>query len=237
MVSVNNDSRIVKFSGTETGITALDSDISGAAQYVYWLGSTGPNSSGHPPSTNGLKSCAGINKIVTNSSTLFNIDAGTYTLWAGNSYSCSSGPLTLAKILSGLALAQAKGGLDEKVVLLCNPVTWNNICSDQAAFRRYGAERGRADNGFEAIRFYSASGEVEIIGHSMVKRGEAFAFPPKRLKRIGACDLTFETPGMGGKIFHHLENVAAAELRAYSHQSIFSEQPAKMNKYSGIVNS
>jgi hypothetical protein len=236
VTSVDNDNRAIVFTGTSTGITALDSDLSGADQYVTFLGASGPNSSGHPPATHGFKDCAGLDKIITNTGTLFNISASTYNLWKGNSYSVGSGPLTLAKILSGLALPQARAGLDEPVTLICNPVTWNNICSDQASLRRYGAERGKGENGFEAIMFHSASGPIEVIGHSIVKRGEAFAFPKKRLKRIGAQEVSFKTPGRSEEIFHHLENVAAVELRAYSHQALFCEQPAKLVKFTGIVN-
>lgn len=238
--NVDNDARTVAFTGTSTGSTALVSDIGSAAQYVYWLGSTGPNSSGHPPSTNGLKSMVGLNKIITTSSgTLFGLPVGDYSLLRGNQYSCSSGPLTLKKILGGLALPQARAGLvGETMTLFCSPITWNNIASDQAAFRRYGAERGKADNGFEAIQFHSASGPVEIIGHPFVKRGEAFAFPAKRMKRIGSTDITFKTPGERGmsQIFHPVANKAGVELRAYTMQSIFCEQPAKLVKYHTIVN-
>lgn len=238
ITSVDNDNFKMVITGTATGITALDSDLGSADQYMYWLGSVGVDqTNGYPPSTLASKSMYGLHDLITNTGTRFEIAANTYSLWKGNTKDCGSGPLTLQKILSGLGIAQARGGLASPVSVFCNPVTWNNVASDQAALRRFGGERGRdAENGFEFIKFYSASGPVELIGHGMVKRSHAFAVPIKKVKRVGSADVTFKTPGMGDKMWIHLPDNAAAQLRAYSNQQIFIENPAQCVFFENIVN-
>jgi uncharacterized protein YmfQ (DUF2313 family) len=72
--------------------------------------------------------------------------------------------------------------------------------------------------------------------HNIVKAGEAFIFPPKRCKRIGAQEVSFKTPGREDEIFLQLANNAGFELRVYTYQALFIEAPAKCVKISGFVN-
>jgi hypothetical protein len=75
------------------------------------------------------------------------------------------------------------------------------------------------------------------MSHAMVKEGEGFIFPKKRLKRVGAADLSFKTPGRADEIFLHLPDKNAYELRIYGNQALFCEAPAKCVKLTGITNS
>ncbi|MFI5241259.1 MAG: hypothetical protein ACHQUA_02375, partial [Microgenomates group bacterium] len=63
---------------------------------------------------------AGVHKILTNTGSLFNISASTYSLWKGNTQSAGSTTLSLATIESAVGLAVNKG-LDSDVVVYVNP--------------------------------------------------------------------------------------------------------------------
>lgn len=79
--------------------------------------------------------------------------------------------------------------------------------------------------------------KVNLMPHSMIKEGEAFAVPFKRFKRIGTQEFSFETPGRKGELFLHVPDKNAYELRLYGAQALICTAPAKCVKYTGIVNS
>lgn len=224
VTSVDIINRTVLVSGNATDLTACDASAN--AYDLYRKGAYG-------------KECAGLDKIITNSSTLFGISASTYNLWAGSSYSAGSAALTMQKVLSAVSQAVGKGGLSEEVHVLVNPQTWSNLNSSEAALRMYDGSysSSKSENGVEAIVYHGQSGKINIVSHPMVKGGEAFIVPMKRLKRVGASELSFKTPGRKDEIFLHRQDQNAYEMRIYGHQAIFIETPAKCVKITGIVNS
>jgi hypothetical protein len=229
--TVNLSTRVIRLTCTNTtDLAALDSYIAGAGNDVtklrfYGAGGSSPNE------------MAGIDKIVTNAGTLFNISAATYALWAGNSYAVGSAPLSFGKVLAGLVAANNKG-LMEDVTLYCNPKTWVDMADDLAAIRVTDSsyKTGKGELGHENLTYYYSGGKITVEPHLFVKEGEAFALPLKRLKRLGAQDVSFKTPGRGEDIFTQLQDRAGYELRNYTDQAAFIERPAWCVKYTGIVN-
>lgn len=226
--SVDVANRKLTISGTATGITALDSDLAGAGASVTKIFFNGAK-------TNEMN---GLDTIITNTGTLFNVDAAAYNLWKGNSYAAGSAAATMGKILSATSLAVQRG-LNEKATVFMNPDTWTNVASDLAALRKFDGSysRQKGENGVESISFYHQNGELELVGWNLVKEGEAFIIPMKRVKRLGSTDMTFKTPGREDEIFLHLADNAGYELRLYTDQAIFLETPARATKITGIVNS
>lgn len=221
---VDNDNKKVTVTGTATGITALDTAIAAASQAVLFYGSY-------------QQEMSGLRTILANTGSLFGIDAATYGLWKANLYDCGSAQLTISKVIKGMSKAYSRG-LMGKAMLLVNPLTWANLAADLAGLRKYDGSyrRQKAENGFESITFYAQSGEVEIVGYNIIKEGEALALPLDRVHRVGSTDVTFNTPGMGGKIFTQLANNAGFELRNYSDSAIFVETPARCVLFQSIVN-
>lgn len=217
--------RKVTVTGNSTDISAIDTWLGSGDADIYFYGAKG-------------KEMTGLNTIITNTGTLFNIDAGAYQLWRGNTYSAGSAQATMGKILNGVGQAVQKG-LDEKVSCFLNPNTWANIASDLAALRKYDGsyDKKKGVNGFEAITFYSQNGEIELVSHNVIKEGEAFVFPTKRVKRIGSQDVSFKTPGREDEIFLHLADNAGFELRLFTDQAVFVETPARCVKITNITNS
>jgi hypothetical protein len=225
---VNSTNRtLVVYSATTADITALDSAISSYPDAVtlYFAGAYG-------------NEMAGLNKIITNTGTLFNINATTYALWQGNTYPAGSAALTMGKVLSAVALAVDRG-LNEDVTCFLNTNTWANVMSDLAALRRYDGsyEKSKAENGVQKITFYSQNGKIDIVSHNIIKESESFIFPQDRCKRIGAQDMSFKTPGREEEIFLQLASNAGFEIRNYTDQALFLETPARAVKITNIVNS
>jgi len=180
----------------------------------------------------------GLDKITTNTGSLYNIVASDFALWKGNSYSAGSSPLTFGKIQRAIALGVSKG-LDEKVNCYVSPATYADLNTDLSAFRSmdqsYKAAKG--ESGHESIRFFSVNGEIEVTPSIYVKEGEAFIVPVKRMKRIGSTDVTMRMPGMADEqLMLQLPSNAGYEMRLFYDGNLFSERPGYLVKITGIVN-
>lgn len=197
-----------------------------AADVLYFFGSRLAAS---------YKECAGIDKIMTNNGSLFNIDASVYELWKSNTRAVN-GPFSMLAVLNGIADAQNMG-LDDDAKVYCPTLRWNTLNADQAALRRYGAYSAKAENGSEGIVYHSVNGMTEVVAHPFLKEGEAFLIvnPKKRVLRVGATDITFRRPGLQENIFRELTDNAGLELRAFSDQGIIITLPAQCTKYTGIT--
>jgi hypothetical protein len=218
--------------GSSADITQLDA-ASGANKDFYFL------SAATGSGTVVKNEFAGLDKIITNTTTLFNIDANAYALWKGNSYSAGTAQLSLSKILAAVALGVERG-LDEDVVCLMSAKTWANIASDQAALRVYDSsyKGSKLENGASEFVFNGQNGKIEIHTSIYVKEGEAFILPLKRCKRIGAMEVSFKMPGRSQEeFFLELQSSAGYELRAYTDQALFVETPSRCIKITNIVNS
>jgi hypothetical protein len=182
------------------------------------------------------KEFAGLHKIITNSGTIFNIDASEFDLFKGNEVLCGTNAHSGAAVISfdkveeSIALAMEKGLTEEDVVCLVNPKHWNKLMTEQAAKRQFDSSYSseKMENGTKTLVFYGQNGKIEIHASLFVKEGFAYVFPPAELERIGSSDITFERPGFPGKFFKEMESANGYELRAYSDQALFTSAPGKM---------
>lgn len=178
---------------------------------------------------------AGIHKIITNTGTLFNINAATYSLFKGNTFS-AGGALTLAKVQDAIAKAVEKG-LDNDVLVIVNPAVWADLITNESALRMYDSSysTGKLENGAKEIRFYGQNGMIEIVPSIYCKQGFAYVISPDEMMRIGSTDVTFNRPGKDGEFFRDLDNAAGYELRCYTDQALFCSAPAKNVLITGIT--
>lgn len=223
VTAVNPSTRVVSLLGQAADITAVVAG-NGTAQQVFPYLAVG-------------NEMAGFYNILTNATTLFNINAGTYALWQANSYSASSSALNFGKIQSAVALATARG-LIEDVCVEINPTTYANVVTSQSGARRYDSsyKNKEAENGMQSLMFWGPNGKIELVPHIFMKQGYGFVLPLKRCQRTGATDLTFTLPGMPGEFFLQLPGYTAYELRCYTLQAAFLQTPAKGVVITGIVN-
>lgn len=223
VTAVNVSTRIITMSGNSTDVTAVNTANGTALQIFPYLAFG--------------QEMQGFYNILANTGTLFNINAATYALWQSNSYSALSTALNFGKVQSAVALATARG-LMEDVTVFVNPRTYSNLITSQAGARRYDSsyKKSELENGTESLCFYGPNGKIEIVGHIFMKEGYAFILPLKRCQRTGATDLTFTLPGMPGEFFLQLPGYTAYELRCYTLQAAFLNSPAKAVLITAIVN-
>lgn len=181
------------------------------------------------------KEFAGLHKIITNNTSIFNIDAAEFDLFKGNVVFCGTSEaakafISFEKVEEAIALCMEKGLTEEDVVCLVNPKHWNKLMTEQAAKRQYDSSYSseKMENGSKSLVFYGQNGKIEIHASLFVKEGFAYIFPPAELERIGSSDITFERPGFPGKFFKEMESANGYELRCYSDQALFTSAPGKM---------
>jgi hypothetical protein len=237
VAQVNPDTRTVYFSagtaGTAGTLTTLETAIEAGALNIHFYGSCSGSAGSFAYAEQ-----AGLKKQMTNTGSLFGIDAAAYDLWRGNSVT-TSGQLTMTKVLSALSRPIGRGLMDD-VVLYCNPSTWADLASNLAALRRFDGSysKSKASNGAEQLEYVSQNGVIKIISYNIVKEGDCFIFPTSKVMRIGARDLSLNDPTRPSEeIFFTLPTAAGVGIRAYTNQAIFLEAPAQAVYISGIVNS
>lgn len=178
----------------------------------------------------------GIHGILNNTGSLFNIDASVYSLWGSTQYTPTSGALTFAKVKKAIALGVAKG-LDEDVTLFMNPLTWDDVNTDISALRRLSdKDVNSVEIGAEEITYFSQNGKTKLVPSMYIKEGYTYGLTVPAWKRIGAYDVSFETPGFGGQMFIHLQTKAGVESRVYTHQAVFCYKPGRQFMIKNIVN-
>ena len=223
VTAVAVSTRVISVSGNSTDITAINT-LNGTALQLFPYLAYGQEMQGYF-------------NILSNTGTLFNINAATYALWQSNVYDVLSTALNFGKVQSAIAQATARG-LMEDVTVFVNPTTYSNLITSQAGARRYDSsyKKSELENGTESLAFYGPNGKIEIVSHIFMKQGYAFALPLKRCQRTGATDLTFTLPGMPGEFFLQLPGFTAYELRCYTLQAAFLNSPAKAVLLKNIVN-
>lgn len=226
IASVNPGARQITFSnGTIT--------TSPAASDVLFFLSAKPGTSSAV-----FNEMAGLQKILTNTGTLFNVSAASYDLWKGN-LNTTAGNLTFDRIQNDCMNAMARG-LMERVLVLVSPSGWASLASDQAALRvldsSYSVEKSK--NGSKQIEFYAATGVIEIVAHPFVKDGDYFIVPPEYLLRIGSTEPTFDIPGKpGSPLMVLVQGSNAVEFQCMANEQIFLEMPAHGVYGSNVSNS
>lgn len=216
LVSVDVDNKTIVVSGDNTDLTDLADGYK-----IFFKGAY-------------ANSFYGIDAQITNTTTLFGIDAATYNLWKGNSYAVS-GELTMKKVLKGVAKAVGKGGLAEEAVLLVPALGYEGLNADLAGLREFDSSYSKdsADIGVSSINYHAQSGKIKIVAHPFVKEGEAFLIPKGAMKRVGASEIQFGFGG--GEYFEKLEGNAGYQLIAQGDWCILIDKPACCVKYTGIT--
>jgi len=219
--SVDVSSKAVKFTfASGSDATAAKAAVDAHAHNIFFYNAKG-------------NEMTGLSSIASNTGTLFGINGANYSMWQGNTYAAGSVDLSLAVILKAVEKPVSKG-LQEDVACLVNPLSFAKMGVDEAALRRYGAEK-KASRGVESIDYYGSNGKISIVVHPMCKLGEAIIFPKNELKRIGSSDVTFKTPGRGDDLFLQSPTTTSIETRVWSDQALFTSSPSKFCKITGLT--
>lgn len=231
------------FSGVGASVSQLNGDlvVSSISVANKTVTVTGTNSSvvatnvlyfKSARTTTGWNECAGLYRILTNTGSLFNIDASSYELWQANSYAVG-GNISLTAIMNAASLGMSFGL--EKAVLLIAPEKFSQLASDEAALRRYVQDTPNAKRGVKGITFMLGSVDVEILPHPLIKQGSAMMLAEDTIQRVGATDVTMALPGSGETMSVNVTDSTAIEIRSMSDMGIYSEAPAKCVLLTGIT--
>lgn len=230
--SVSVANRTLTVTGNSSDLTAIDAAISTGANFVFY------GAGGALTSANVSKEMVGIDFILTNTGTLFNISATTYNLWSAQTYDCLSSELSMGKLLSALSVPVSRGLLQD-VQVFCAPDSWANLNSDLGGQRHFddSYDPKKGEKGVNSIVYHGQNGQIEIISHPMVKRGEAFVFPCDIVQRVGSTDIAFRGEGPMGQEDYFFQNTTTNgwTIRAYTDQAIVIEAPAWCIKLINIV--
>lgn len=192
--------------------------------------------------SSGHKTLAGLDKILTNTGSLFGIDASTYPAWAGSTYSVGSAAATFAKIIRAcVAIAVRCPPMSEALVAYVSPMTWADLNNNAAALRRYTeSQKGSVDLGTGKITYYSMAGQrIEIKADPMMKGGEAMILFPSLVERGGVTEPTFKLQGETGqnpRFLLELSGSAGFEIRIMWDQFTIMRKPRGGVKLTNIVN-
>lgn len=227
VTDIDVDTRTVTVSGNATDIDAL-----GDTEVIVARGADG-------------NLFSGVDAIMTNTGTLFGIDASTTPSWNAQTYAAGGAALTMAKLNAAAAKITVASGMRDLTAIV-STYTWNDLNNDQTSLRRFGESIANGvDNGTRgkdgAIRYHGPSGTITVCPSPMCKAGEAFLLDLRTFKRVGSTDTTFRLPGMEGKgqqpnFFHELNGQAGVGLRAYWDQALVCRAPNANAKITGIVN-
>lgn len=176
--------------------------------------------------------CYGLFSILSNTGSLFGIDAGVYDSWASQAYAVN-GQISLTAIMRAASLCQSYGL--ENAVLFIAPQRFADLASDEAALRRYMDSGERAKRGPKSIMFEMGGVGVEIMSHPLLKLGHAMLLPVDEVHRIGSTDVTMALPGSDEELSVQVSNSTAIEFRSMSDQGIFLEVPARAALLTGIT--
>lgn len=182
--------------------------------------------------TTAFNECFGLYRILTATSTIFNIDPSVYNLWQSQSYAVS-GNISLTAIMNAAALGMSFGL--EKAVLLIAPEKFAQLASDEAALRRYVQDTKNTDRGVKGISFMMGSVDVEILPHPLVWQGYGLMLPESAVHRVGATDVTMSMPGSSSPMEVHITDSTGLEIRSMSDQGIYLDSPAQAVLLTGIT--
>lgn len=185
----------------------------------------------------------GLDKIMTNSGTLFGISASTYPLWRANTLSAGSAEATMLLLTRAAAIqVQRSGRKGKKLKAFCSFPTWSDLNNNHAALRRFAnsTKSGLDLGAMDGITYYGPGVAIEVSPSALVKAGEMMMGEWDTVIRVGATDITFTLPGGSPdnpQFFRELENSAGYEIRGYWRQALIPKRPAALTKITGIVNS
>ncbi len=191
-------------------------------------------------SVDGHQSMAGLNRIITNTGTIFNIDASQYSTWRGNTLP-AGGALTFKTVTTAAVPIAVRTNLNDELDCLLSPKTWTDLNDDVASVRRFLEKQGDAEATFgtDEIVYHGPTGKIRIVPHPMVKGGDAFLGSCSRnAKMVGASKPTFDlgVEGQNARFLRELPDNAGFEIRTMWDLAIFSPRPRGWTKISGIVN-
>jgi hypothetical protein len=180
------------------------------------------------------RSCIGTQAILENSTTMFNIPAGTYPMWRAVSFAVG-GTLTRAKV--GQFCARLfPNGLKGGGKLFVGPAAFADLVEEASALQQFNANTDKIKRqGADNLIYITSIGNVNVTLHRYMKQGQAWFIAENVMKRVGATDLTFSLQGSNKWFYQELPNNAGCQIRIFGHQAPIIESPWHCGVLTGIA--
>lgn len=202
--AVDVDARTITVTGTNSSVVSGD--------YLYFKGDYSTSSR------------IGLLAIGLNSGSLWGIDASSYPLWRGNSYTMTT-TITLGHILAAAAKSAAKGCAGVKLVCHVPVDGFQRLVNDEAALVRHKASR-ELENGTEKLTFYGATGQIEVVPHLYIPNGYAVLWPEDFTYILGSTEATNQLNPETNDEIHNVPGYSSKEMRMFSDTcGVFCEKP------------
>lgn len=217
ITAINVANKTVTVSGTSSSVAAAD--------ILYFKGAR---------TTTGWNETPGLDKILQNTGTLFNISGASYDAWISQSYAVG-GNLSMSAILQAASVGMSYGL--EKGLLLVAPEKFAQLGLDEAALRRYvnDSDAKNTKRGVRGVEFMLGPVSIEVMAHPLIKQGTPLLLAEDYVRRTGATDITFAMPGSEEPMEVHVTDVTSLEMRSMSDQAIFIEKPAQCVRLTGVT--
>lgn len=217
VTAVTVSSKTVTVTGTNSSVVAND--------ILYFKGAR---------TTTGWNECPGLDKILQNTGTLFNVDAASYDAWKSQSYAVG-GNLSMTSIMQGASLGMSYGL--EEGLLMCAPEKFAQLGVDEASLRRYvnDSDAKKTKRGVKGVNFMLGPVDIEVLAHPFIKQGTPILVPSQHVHRVGATDITFGMPGSDEPMEVHVTDTTALEMRSMSDQGVYIERPAHAVRFTGVT--
>lgn len=183
----------------------------------------------------------GIDKQLTNTGSLYGIDASVYTMWRPNQVSALDAPPTLDILFRALKAPVGRGLIAKRMLAYVNEALFTDIASDATTLRTFTEDqKAGVEQGTHKLVVNGSNNNVlEIISHPMVKQADGFIINKKDWVRGGDTDITNGLPKNGSagaeQMFFNLQDVTAMEFREFSSQFFFGRRPSHQTKITNIA--
>lgn len=222
--TVTNSTRTVNFTMSGTGYASV-----AATNVVFTKGAL--------LSGGTFYEAIGIHKqLSTTSGTMFNIDRDTQPLFRAPTKDIA-GVMTRQKVIQGIQQA-VDMGLDGDVNLWVAPNTWADLWAEDHAIRVIDSSYNpnKSTSGSKAFQFEYEGGTITVKQHGYIKRGFAYAIPPKTTWWVGSTDLTFRLPNVpDNELFLIVPGTNKVEFQCMSDKQFFIDLVARSVYFTGIV--
>lgn len=230
VTGVAPSTRTISVSGT-SGATGLDL-LATAGSYVTFEVAGGVANAGLA----NTQEMPGMKFWARNTGSLFNINATTQPLWAGNVYSDSTGTPSLAKFIDALTAPSSYGLMNATSIAVIPPRALNTLISDQAALRRYNASEKTGRNGFSMLEFNVQTGMLRLQPHAYQADGEFDIFCPDSASRVGSTEIEFINRNNGvERLVLESATSPSGEMRSLSNQTLFCNAPRHLVTAAGVT--
>lgn len=236
--------RVLRFFHTNTAATGIASVAIGRALF-YESGGPATTTAGGVISIGremmGIDMLANVNQTVCYTgfgnygATLYALDSAVYSMWAGNRVS-GVGNIKLAQLMEYISTIVNYGVMGMKVRALVPTRLFQQFANDEASLRRYSKEGPKAKNGFSAIEYDVAGGNVlEVIGHPFQKDGKINIYVPDEFHRVGSQEISFLKRNSQGEYVLEVANGAASEMRAMGMFNFYADTNRHLMSLAGVT--